>query len=308
MEVLPPDIALFTMSTMDQAARSVFQPSSSSSPNSPEFYSFQKLLRDAYQTSTISLQRVERLRGHLHRMYTLRSSENTVYTLKCAPARTTLLLRHENRSLEIESRVLDLIKSNTRIPVPKRLSFDVLTSNSIGAPYLLRSWIPGTSLIELLPYLSITERSSIDRTLGSHLAALTQLSRSSFGLVNRVHAGTGHQTWGEAFLSLLESVLRDGEDMLVSLPYDAIRFHVNLHKAFLNEITAPSLVALEAGDPRNVFINDRTKRIVGHLGFSMAVWGDPMLAGVFWGASDAFWEGYGGRPSTTRGSQIRGLL
>jgi aminoglycoside phosphotransferase (APT) family kinase protein len=309
MEVLPPDVALFTMSTMDQAApRSVFQTSSSSSPNSPEFYSFQKLLRDVYQSSSISLQRVERLRGHLHRMYTLRTTESSVFTLKCTPSRDTLLLRQEHKSLETEAKVLELIKSNTRLPVPQRVSFDILTTNSIGAPYLLRSYLPGTPLSGLLPYLSTTERSNIERTLGSHIFALTQIRRSSFGLVHRVQAGTGHRRWSEAFLSLLESVLRDGEDMLVSLPYDTIRFHAALHKATLDEITVPNLVALEAGAPRNVFINDRTRRIVGLLGFSTAVWGDPMMAGVFSGASDAFWEGYGGRPTATRGSQIRGLL
>ncbi|KAF2419755.1 hypothetical protein EJ08DRAFT_683531 [Tothia fuscella] len=308
MEVLPHDAHRFVRSAMDHTGRPSLQSTSPASPNSPEFYSFQKLLRDIYQSSTISLQRVDRLKRHVHMVYTLRTADNSVFTLKCQPSRNTHLLRHEQKSLETEARVIDLIKSSSRLPVPQRISFDVHTINSIGAPYLLRSYLPGTPLSSLPLYLSPAELSSIDRALGSYFFSFTQIRKNTFGLVDRVHAGTGHQTWSEAFLSLLEMVLRDGEDALVSLPYDSIRYHVARHKSLLDQIMVPSLVPLEAGGPRNVLIDERSRQVVGLLGFSTAVWGDPMLAGVFAGASESFWEGYGERPVNDRPHCIRGLL
>jgi hypothetical protein len=181
-------------------------------------------------------------------------------------------------------------------------------SNTIGSQYLLRSYISGTSLADLLPYLSTAERSEVDRSLGSYFNSLVQLKLSSFGPTHRVYAGSGFDTWGEAFRSLLESALRDSEDMLISLPYDSIRYHTSTQKHVLDEITEPRLVALDVGDAQSVLLHDHSRDIVGLLGFSNVVWGDPMLSGAFAGASEAFWEGYGGKPASDRPHQIRGLL
>jgi hypothetical protein len=308
MEVLPLGNALFTVNTMN-LDRLAFQRSLPASPNSPEFYAFQKLLRDTYHSATLDLQNVERQRGYLHRIYKLQSLDKTIFTLKCSPSRDTHLMRHEHKSLETEARVIDLINANTHVPTPQRIAYDSQAINAIGAPFLLRSYIPGATLADVERYLSTDELSDIDRMLGSYLFSMFQVKERSFGLFHRVNAGTGHHTWGEAFQSLVESVLRDAEDMLVSLPYDSIRYHVSVRKTILDQITVPRLTAMDAGDARHVLLDQgRHQQIVGLLGLSNVIWGDPMLAGVFSGASREFWDGFGGKPPQDDSQRIRGLL
>jgi aminoglycoside phosphotransferase (APT) family kinase protein len=308
MAVLSPDVVQYAVTKMNQG-RVAFQTSSPSSPNSPEFYAFQKLLRDIYHASTLSLHEVKRLRGHVHRLYTLRTTEKAAFILKCSPSREARLLRHEHKSLETEAKVIDLIKSNSRVPVPQRIAYNPHSNNAISTPFLLRSYIPGTSLAEMIPYLAAGERAEIDRVLGSYLFSISQIKERSFGLFHRVHAGTGHSTWSEAFQSLMESALRDAEDILVSLPYETIRYHVTAHKSVLDQISEPKLVAMQAGDPRNVIIDHgRSRQVVGLMDVSNVVWGDPLLAGIFSNASEDFWDGFGGKPRDDRSQRIRGLL
>jgi hypothetical protein len=173
---------------------------------------------------------------------------------------------------------------------------------------LLRSYIPGKTLASLSPYLSAGERSDIDRSLGAYFHSLTDIKLRSFGFTSKVYANTGSETWSQAFRALLESALRDAEDVLVSLPYDQIRYWVTAHKAALDEIKEPRMVPLNAGDPSEIILDERRKYVVGLLGFSNVVWGDPLLANAFDNASDAFWEGYGGKPDDTAGYRVRRLL
>jgi hypothetical protein len=276
--------------------------------SSPEFNAFQKLLRQLYRDPSLSLQQVERLRAHLHRLFIIRTVDSTTFLLKCAPSRETRLLRHEYKSLETEGRTLDLIASKSHVPVPRRLNYEASSNNSIRSPYLLRSYIPGKTLASLSPYLSAAERSDVDRSLGAYFHSLTGIRLRSFGFTSKVYAGAGSETWSQAFRAILESALRDAEDVLVSLPYDQIRYWAAANKAALDEIVEPRMVPLEAADPSKIILDERRKYVVGLLGFSNVVWGDPLLAGAFDSASEAFWEGYGGKPEDTPGYRKRRLL
>jgi aminoglycoside phosphotransferase (APT) family kinase protein len=308
MEVLPPYVNMFEVTDMNHNHVG-FHSSSLASPSSPEFYAFQRLIRDVYHSTTLNLQNVERLQGHLHRIYTLRSADKSAFTLKCSPSRDTHLLRHEVKSLETEAKVIALVKGSTRVPVPQRISYDSHANNAIGAPFLLSSHITGISLADMGPYLSASDRCEIDRMLGSYMYSISRIRERSFGLFHRVNAGTGHGTWSEAFQSLIESVLRDAEDMLVTLPYEAIRYEVSARKTLLDQVSEPKLVAMEAGEPQNVLLDQsRRRQIVGLLGFSNVVWGDPMLASVCSNASPEFWDGFGGKPPQDCGQRVRELL
>ncbi|KAE9988214.1 hypothetical protein EG328_000170 [Venturia inaequalis] len=307
MEVLPPDVVVYALDTMSHG-HPLIHTSTPSSSNSPEFYAFQKLLRHLYRSPDLSLRNVQRLRGHLHRLYTLQRTDGAQLTLKCAPSRDTRLLRHEERGLETEAKILHMIRTSTQVPVPQRVSCDLSTANSLSTAYLLRSHIHGTSLTDLSTYLSQSERAGVDRSLGSHLRALCQLQLESFGMTHRVAAGRGHATWAQAFGELLEAILRDCEDALISLPYEIIRYYAEKHKHYLDDIREPCLIPLDVGGARSVLLDDGSKQIVGLLGFSNVAWGDPMLADVFSDPSEAFWEGFGGRPTNDAGYRVRRLL
>jgi hypothetical protein len=276
--------------------------------DSSEVRTFERLLRNVYQGNKIPLRDAERLRGHLHRIFVLHSLAGYAYILKCPPARQARTLRHETKALETEGRVLDLIRASGQVPIPQRIGGDTSDRNVIHSPFLLRSYIPGRSLSSMEAHLSVTERETIDRTLGTCIRSISSIRNNTFGTIHRVYSGSGHSTWREAFLSLIESVLRDCEDLLVSLPYDSIRYYTSARSSSLDAVTEPQLVPLEAGMPRNVLLDEQTRQISGLLGFSHVVWGDPLLAWRFADASTAFWEGYGTRTSCDQSERTRQML
>lgn len=279
MHLPPLDVAVYPVVTMSHGryGRSGRPTSTSSNvPNSPDFSIIQKLVRHVFHSSRVIVQQVERLQGHLQQVYLVRMADGGALMLKCPPPFNTRLLRHEQRGLETEAKIVELLAANTQ---------------------LMLSHIPGTPLAEVAPYLSASERSIVDRTLGAYVRSITSLAAPSFGITHRVFSGTGSTTWREAFLSLLESALRDAEDMLVSVPYDSIRYHAARHGYLLEEISEARLVPLDMGGLENVLLDDRTKQVCGLLGFSNVIWGDPMMAAVFTNASEAFYEGYGECPA-----------
>jgi hypothetical protein len=172
----------------------------------------------------------------------------------------------------------------------------------------MMSYIPGRRLSEMASILTTNERRNIDRTLGAHVGALTALSATQFGMTHRVFAKKGCTTWKEAFLALLEAILRDGEDMLVTVPYDSIRYYIGKNSNFLNEATQPRLVALNVCEPDNVLINEQTKQVTGLVGFSNVIWGDPLMSGGIADGSDAFFDELGERPAKTNGIKARLLM
>jgi hypothetical protein len=168
--------------------------------------------------------------------------------------------------------------------------------------------IPGRRLSDLYTTLTTTQRRTIDRTLGAHVGALTALSATQFGMTHRVFAKKGCNTWREAFSALLESILRDGEDMLVTVPYDSIRYYIGKNAHFLDEATQPRLVAMNVCDPQNVLVDENTKHVTGLVGFSNVLWGDPLMSGGVADGSDAFFDGLGERPARTTGITARLLM
>ena len=273
-----------------------------------EIRTFEKLLKNIYQGNKILLRDAERLRGHLHRIYLLRSLAGFAYILKCAPSRDARILRHEQKSLQTEGRVLDLIRASCQIPIPQNIANDSSTRNAVRSPYILQTYIPGRLLSSMEQHLSASERENIDRTLGACIRSISAIRNNTFGSAHRVYAGSGHSTWREAFLSLLESVLRDCEDLLVSLPYDSIRYYTSAQAPALDAIQEAQLVPLDAGTAQNVLLDEQTRQISGLLGFSHVVWGDPLLAWCFRDASTAFWEGYGTRTVYDDGERTRQML
>ncbi|KAF5692567.1 hypothetical protein FDENT_2777 [Fusarium denticulatum] len=65
----------------------------------------------------------------------------------------------------------------------------------------------------------------------------------------------GADSWGVAFHSLLESVLRDGEDLTIMFNYNNIRHHFERFQHLLDAVTKPRLVVLDAGEDSNTLIH-----------------------------------------------------
>ncbi|KAJ4341061.1 hypothetical protein N0V87_002102 [Didymella glomerata] len=96
--------------------------------------------------------------------------------------------------------------------------------------------------------------------------------------------------------------------MLVTIPYDSIRYYVTKHAHVLSEVTEPRLVALDVCRPDNILIDEHTKQVTGLVGFSNVIWGDLLLSGGITSGSGAFFEGFGECPMRTGGVKIRMLM
>lgn len=323
--LLPPlDVVAYPAFTMSRGAyvsrpprpSSTVSSSSSSSSSStlsrtytvsPDFSGIQKLVHAVFRSYKITIQQAERLRSRVHQVYLIKLADDSPLILKCLPAGNIRLLRHERHTLDTEVKTLETLHEYTQLPVPRIIKYDDY-GGLFGSPFLMMSHLPGRRLSELAPHLTVTERNAIDRTVGSYVRSLSSLSATQFGMTHRVFERKGCNTWREAFLALLEGALRDGEDMLVTIPYDSIRYYVTKQAHILDEVTEPRLVALDVCRPDNILVDEHSKRVTALVGFSNVIWGDLLLSGGITSGSDAFFEGFGECPMRTGGVKIRMLM
>ncbi|KAK2053374.1 hypothetical protein LY76DRAFT_581886 [Colletotrichum caudatum] len=166
------------------------------------------------------------------------------------------------------------------------------TLNDLGLEYNLLKPTRGIPISELNPPLSPSERRSVDYQIGQlyrqlckqvsptgrfgpafavlHSAAppcVTDLTKKAKQDVNtRLMESRGVPSWTTAFHSMLEAVLRDGEDMQVMLGYGTIRRHFKRLEFTLDEVKIPRLVAVDVGKDINTLAL-RTKRRGGISSF-----------------------------------------
>jgi hypothetical protein len=293
--------------------------SSSSSPSepsirrhiyvSPNLKCIQNLLQKVLRSPKLTVQQAEQLPAHLHQIYVAHLTNKTPILLKLTPNAQTRALRQEKHSLQTQCITLETLHEQTpHLPIPRVLAYDKCVGDSFSQRCLITSYIPGTRLSEIAPHLMASERSAIDHTLGSHMRTLARVTATQFGPPHVVAQQKGSTSWRVAFLTLLECVLRDAEDMLVTIPYEWIRIGIQQRSSVLDEITVPTLVALHICESESVIIDEGTKKVVGLVGFKDVIWGDACMAGVFMEGSNAILVGFGQFPARAGSVHVRMLM
>ncbi|KAI0012391.1 hypothetical protein F4779DRAFT_614596 [Xylariaceae sp. FL0662B] len=151
------------------------------------------------------------------------------------------------------------------------------SSTDLGSPFNFFEPTKGTSISKLMPPLTMPQKKIIDfqngqlawklsglispnRTFGSAMAVIgpgtisTELHKAQGSV-----GPSGAETWKQAFHSLLEGILRDAEDMAVTMSYEPIRGHFNRLSHFLDAVVTPRLVILDVSDDSNVLVTRTTK-------------------------------------------------
>lgn len=278
---------------------------------SPELTVVKNVARQLLFASEQQVVSADKLPCDIHLTYLLHLSDGSRGVFKCSPGLSTRTLRSEQYALENESRTLNILNRRTQLPIPIRIKFGSGGNElALRPPYLLRSYIPGTPLSQILSNNPSLNRSSIDKALGVHYATLSTLTATSFGTPHAVHAGPSSISWQQGFLRMLEAILRDAEDILISLPYDSIRYYVNAHANCLGAGSGfePRLTALSFCDSDKILIDEDTMQIAGLTGLDDVLWGDPEMAPIFQDPSSAFLEGYGKNRLTVDGERRKRLL
>ncbi|KAI9044365.1 phosphotransferase family protein [Aspergillus affinis] len=247
------------------------------------------------------------LEGHLHSMCLLILSNKEQLLLKSTPRAMTPLLRQEKRLLDTEARAMSILKQSTAPCIPSLLHYD-RRGDLFGSSFIIRPFLSGTTAQELKVQISETTQKDIDRSLGSLAHDISQNVSSSFGSLEQVATGSGKRSWREAFLTLFEGILRDSEDFFVNLPYAEIRHQLYRLSPALEEVRQARLVVVDLGRPSQVILDPESKRLVGVVDLSSALWGDVYMAEIFDNPSSSVLDGFGIHPTKSKPVSIRHLL
>lgn len=234
----------------------------------------QEIIQDIFLSARISIQQMEDLFGHLHRISTIHLSNGCQVTLKQYPPSTTPVLQHERYCLDSEVAIFSHL-SRTNLPIPKILKYDE-RNHHLGSLFLLTTTLSGISYASAFPDLTRSEHEDISHqieTLRTHINSYTS-PHGTFGPAVMTAVDAGLSTWREAFKLMMDTILLDGENMTVNLPYVEIREAVAAHSEVLDEVAEARLVVLGLGRPKNVLIERRTNDVIGLLDFGHALWGD----------------------------------
>jgi len=216
--------------------------------------------------------------------------------LKIAPPAGVRVMTYEHDMMRIELAALELIRENTSVPVPE-VHFADTSGDVIDADWFFMEFIDGENLgIESQEgRLTDAQRADYARHLGQLNRELNHTVGPWFGAL----AGPGFPTWREAFCSMIEDVLRDGEALGVDLNHDyaAIREVITREAEALDAISEPRFIEWDLWDS-NVMIRDG--RIVAIIDHERAFYGDPLMEACFtaldlpaFGDATAFASGYG---------------
>jgi Phosphotransferase enzyme family len=248
--------------------------------------------------------------GGVHQVYLLTLCEDIRLVLRVAPTPYTRALQYERDSLQNQKDVLTILGEENSLPIPRVLHYESCNT-TLGSATLLTTYIPGFTLKDLKHTLSAYEQFSLNRQLGIYTRLLNNHRAPTFGTVSKVLDGTGFTSWRDAFLSLLESILRDAENVVILLPYDQIREQMERLSGYLDDITVPRLVAFDLCETENAVLDPSSGTVRGLLGFRRCLFGDPMIAGYFGedsGISEGFSDGYGECPARIGREKVRSSL
>ena len=187
----------------------------------------QSVLSRAHLTVT----HTEDLPHHLHQLSLFCLSDGSRLILKTSPPSASLLLRSEHTYFDTEATVLESLATSS-LPIPRILRYEHKT-HPLSSPFLLTTHLPGSRLSDVEAQLTKAERKSIEKKIESCRSILGQYRSYTFGPAGLVKAGQGFKGWKEAFIAMLESVMMDGEDILVNLPYFQIREYVSRWETYL---------------------------------------------------------------------------
>lgn len=283
-------LAAATAADMSQEAQVIIDRAFASTPGRREIATIEHLQGGSYNSS------------HL---ITLRDSSR--FVLKISPPPDMRVLRCERDVCEAEADVLRMLRSaHPRLPVPDVVCYDD-TRTLVDSPYILLTYVPGATLRSLRAQLPPEAADAVEREAASHVRALAAVSSGTAGFGRATRAARRFATWPEAFEALLEAVLSDAENMLVSLPYLELRRQLRRCAPALKEVVVPALAVLDLDDG-SVLVDPRGGRVAALIDFERAGWYDPLLCAALLEPSEAFAEGYGREALDAGSARVRRIL
>ncbi len=233
--------------------------------------------------------------GWFNVAYVIRLRDGRRVVLKIAPPPTVPVMTYERGAMRTEIAALQLIKESTSVPVPT-VDFADLSHELCDADYFFMPYVDADNLGVVADSLPAEQLIAYNEKIGALNRELNTIRGDHFGMF----AGpAGDAGWRDAFCSIVEDVLVDGERRAVDIgrDYRVIRRLLDEHAPALDEVTEPQYVEWDLWNS-NVMIRDG--EIVCVIDHERPFFGDPLMEAGFvatqlpaFGDSVAFMRGYG---------------
>jgi aminoglycoside phosphotransferase (APT) family kinase protein len=215
--------------------------------------------------------------GWFNAAYNIRLADGREVILKIAPPPGAEVMLYEKNIMATEVASMRLVRQNPSIPVPEIYFFDD-AHDLCDSDYFFMEKIHGDNLERVKANLSPETQEAIELRIGEIIREINSFPGTYFGYDGNPDLRAN--TWKEAFIKIVESVLEDaaGKNVVFDCSYDEIRATLLKHAPALEEITAPCLVHWDAWD-LNFFVKEG--RITGIIDFERALWAEPLMEAQF---------------------------
>ncbi|MET8150490.1 phosphotransferase family protein [Actinoplanes sp. NPDC049668] len=232
--------------------------------------------------------------GWFNVAYLIRLADGRRVVCKIAPPPQIEVMTYEHGAMGIELAALELIRTNSDVPVPP-VDYADRSRELCDADYFFMPFIDADNLGIVRDTLTPDQLDAYNEAIGAATRGINGIRGTAFGPL----AGPGDPTWRACFTRMIGDVLADGERRAVDLGYDyaLIRKIIAGRAGHLDEVTEPHLVEWDLWDS-NVMVRDG--EIVCIIDHERAFYGDPLIEAGFTaidlpavGDPAAFLRGYG---------------
>lgn len=215
--------------------------------------------------------------GWFNAAYEVKLADGREVVLKIAPPQGAEVMLYEKNIMTTEVASMRLVSQNPAIPVPKIYAFDD-AYDLCDALYFFMAKVDGDNLEHVKASLPDETQESIDLHIGEIIREINTFPGTYFGYDGNPDLRA--DTWKEAYLKIVESVLEDAarKNVVFDFGYDEIRAAIQKHISALDEITSPCLVHWDAWNP-NFFVKEG--KITGIIDFERAFWAEPLMEAQF---------------------------
>lgn len=203
----------------------------------------------------------------------LKEKDKIVLKVSIAPGTKTLTYEQDPMPTEVE--VYQRVAEQTKIPTPYILCYD-FSKKHIPSNYFFMTALEGVAMHKVMKQLTKENTENIKIELATYFAQLHQIKGNYFGYFTN-NPNLQFHTWKEAFLHMMDMILKDGRTHKVKLPYDRIEAMLKKKAAYLEVVNKPTLIDYDLW-PGNIFLKKEGNEYVieGIIDFERAFWGDPI--------------------------------
>lgn len=192
--------------------------------------------------------------------------------LKTSPHGNANITDHEKNNIKTEIHTYKMMKGK-KIPVPRIYAYD-LSQEILPCDYFFMEKIPGKTWYDYWPIRD----HGLMRALGKYTARIHEVTADRFGSI--IDDGVNQfDTWGEAFIAMIEQAIAECQRQNLPLNYDKLRHAVYSRKELLDRLEKPSLVNFDlwAG---NIFVTKEKNGyyLRGIIDFERSFFGDPLAS------------------------------